>query len=134
MKLVMTLLVRDEEDIIRDNIEFHLAQGVDFIIAMDNISEDQTTEILREYESKGVLHYVYEGTDTLNQHEWVTRMARKAYNDFGADWVINNDADEFWWPIEGNLKDTFYSIEQEYELMISGLMDKKESRRGKKEG
>ena len=29
MKLVMTLLVRDEEDIVADNLDFHLAQGVD---------------------------------------------------------------------------------------------------------
>ena len=30
MKLIMTMLVRDEEDVLRANIEFHLAQGVDF--------------------------------------------------------------------------------------------------------
>ena len=29
MKLVMTLLLRDEEDIVADNLDFHLAQGVD---------------------------------------------------------------------------------------------------------
>ena len=33
----MTLLVRDEQDIIRENINFHLAQGVDFIIDVVNL-------------------------------------------------------------------------------------------------
>ena len=41
MKLVMTLLVRDEDDIIASNIDFHLNRGVDFIIAMDNLSVER---------------------------------------------------------------------------------------------
>lgn len=110
MKLVMTLLVRDEQDILRDNIEFHLAQGVDFFIVTDNRSVDETTNILKEYESNGLLHYIYEGSDDYNQHAWVTRMARMAYTDYDADWVINNDADEFWWPVSGNLKATFEGL------------------------
>jgi len=106
----MTLLVRNEEDIIRDNINFHLSQGVDFIIAMDNNSEDKTTQILKEFASRGVLHYIYQPSDNYDQKGWVTSMARLAYNRFGADWVINNDADEFWWPLKGNLKSTFDRI------------------------
>lgn len=110
MKLIMTLLVRDEQDIIHENIEYHLAQGVDFFIATDNRSEDITTDILKEYEAKGLLHYIYEGSDDYNQHAWVTRMARMASTDFGANWVINNDADEFWWPVAGSLKETFENL------------------------
>lgn len=110
MKLVMTLLVRDEQDIIRANIDYHLAQGVDFIIATDNRSIDTTAEILKEYEAKGCLQYLFEGSDDYNQHAWVTRMARMACTDHGADWVINNDADEFWWPLTGNLKETFERV------------------------
>jgi hypothetical protein len=117
MKLVMTLLVRDEQDIIRENIEFHLAQGVDFFVATDNRSVDATTAILKEYESRGLLHYISETRDDYNQHAWVTRMARMAYSEYGADWVINNDADEFWWPLEGNLKDSFERLPDDVNIL-----------------
>ncbi len=110
MRLVMTLLVRDEQDIIRANIEYHLGQGVDFIIATDNRSVDATAEILKEFEAAGLLRYLFEESDDYSQHAWVTRMARLARTEHGADWVINNDADEFWWPLEGNLKETFQRV------------------------
>jgi hypothetical protein len=37
-------------------------------------------------------------------------MARCACTEFGADWVINNDADEFWWPEHGDLKQVLREI------------------------
>jgi hypothetical protein len=104
MKLVMTLLVRDEEDIVAAHIDYHLARGVDFIIAMDNLSEDRTPDILRGYERRGCLRYVHQPEDTYMQHRWVTGMARAAAAELGADWIINSDADEFWWPDDGDLK------------------------------
>jgi hypothetical protein len=107
MRLVMTLLVRDEIDIIRSNLDFHIAQGVDFIIATDNLSVDGTDAVLREYERQGLLHYIHEASDTYDQYKWVTRMAQLAAGQYGADWVINNDADEFWMPTQGTLKDAF---------------------------
>lgn len=120
MKLVMTLLVRDEEDIVRANIDYHLAQGVDFILATDNLSQDRTAEILREYERSGQLSYISEVDDTYSQHVWVTRMARDAHVKFGADWVINSDADEFWWPRFGNLKETLARVPPENPCLLVG--------------
>jgi hypothetical protein len=110
MKLVMTLLVRDEADIIASNIEFHLDQGVDFIIATDNLSVDGTTDILRAYERRGVLRYIHQADDDYAQYRWVTAMARLACAEFAADWVINNDADEFWCPGSDNLKQVLNSV------------------------
>jgi hypothetical protein len=103
-RLVMTLLVRDEEDIIRDNIEFHLNYGVDFIIATDNGSTDGTRETLRDFQRLGLLHLFDEPAQDFAQSKWVTRMALLARDSFGADWVLNNDADEFWYPATGDLK------------------------------
>ena len=118
MKLIMTLQVRNEQDIIKENIDYHLSQGVDFIIATDNCSTDSTREILKSYEKKGLLHYIYEPTDTHDQGVWVTKMARMASKEFQADWIINNDADEFWWPTQQqNLKETFISLDDEYNIV-----------------
>ncbi|HZC29769.1 MAG TPA: glycosyltransferase family 2 protein, partial [Gaiellaceae bacterium] len=96
MKLVMTLLVRDEADILDAQIAFHLNAGVDFVIATDNASRDGTTEILESYARDGYLHLIREEGEDMRQGERVTRMARLAATDFDADWVINSDADEFW--------------------------------------
>jgi hypothetical protein len=110
----MTVLARNEADIIDAQIAFHLHAGVDFVVAMDNRSEDGTTEILERYERAGVLHLLHEEGDDMRQREWVTRMARLAATDFGADWVINSDADEFWWPREGSLKEVLELVPERY--------------------
>lgn len=100
----MTLLVRDEQDIVRQNLDFHLAHGVDFVVATDNGSTDGTRDILAEYERLGVLHLIDEPVHDYSQWKWVTRMALLARDRFGADWVLNNDADEFWLPAGHDLK------------------------------
>ncbi len=110
MMLCMTLLVRDEIDIVRHNIDYHLNRGVDKIIATDNLSVDGTSDVLRDYEKLGVLHYIYEPTDDYSQDLWVTRMANIAREQYAADWVIHTDADEFWWPQQGDFKQVLASV------------------------
>jgi hypothetical protein len=114
MKLVMTLLARDEADIVDAQIAFHLNAGVDFIIATDNRSADGTAEILEAHARDGHLHLIREEGEYLQQAEWVTRMAQLAASDFGADWLIHSDADEFWWPRGESLKDVLESIPARY--------------------
>ena len=53
MTLVMTLLARDEADVIESWLSFHLNAGADFVVATDNRSEDGTTEILERYAREG---------------------------------------------------------------------------------
>lgn len=103
-KLVMTLLVRDEEDILETNIKYHLSIGVDFFIISDNRSVDKTPEIISKYVKMGVAKCIPRNEDVYYQSKWVTEMARMAYSEYNASWVINNDADEFWWSPENNLK------------------------------
>jgi hypothetical protein len=105
----MTLLVRDASDLIEDHISFHLAAGVDFIVAADNQSTDGTTEILESYARAGHLHLI-DLPDPFSQIEVVTGLARMAATQFGADWVINSDQDEFWWARRGRLKDVLGAV------------------------
>jgi hypothetical protein len=114
MRVVVTVLARDEADIIDDQVAFHLNAGADFVIATDNNSHDGTTAIFERYARDGVLHLIREPAEGLRQGEWVTRMARLAATEYGADWVINADADEFWWPRGGSLKEVLEAVPQEY--------------------
>ena len=114
MRVVLTVLARDEADIIDSQIAFHLNAGVDFVIATDNASQDGTTEVLESYERAGYLHLIREPAEGLRQGEWVTRMARLAATDFGADWVINADADEFWWPRGSSIAEVFAAVPARY--------------------
>jgi hypothetical protein len=117
MRIVMTLMVRDEADIIERQIDFHRAAGVDFFIVTDHESRDGTSEILQRYADEGIVHRIPVISPAKRQAEWVTRMARLAATDFGADWVINSDADEFWWPWGGNLKEVLQRIPDRYGIL-----------------
>jgi hypothetical protein len=110
MKLVMTMLVKNEADIIDQNIDFHASQGVDHFIVMDHGSEDDTLAILARYRDRGILTLYQQDDPGYYQAEWVTAMAREAAVAHQADWVINNDADEFWWPSQGDLRQTLASL------------------------
>src|SRR5207247_789786 len=96
------------------NLEFHYAQGVDLVIVTDNNSVDRTPAILERYARQGRLRLLHETEDTYAQARWVTRMARLAAVEHEADWVINNDADEFWWPERGDLKSTLQAVSRRY--------------------
>lgn len=108
----MTLLVRDEIEIISANVDYHLKAGVAHLVVTDNGSKDGTREYLASRQEDGVVTVVDEPTHTHNQGAWVTRMARIAH-DLQPDWIIHADADEFFWS-EAGLKTFFSSIPSNY--------------------
>lgn len=111
MKLIMILLVRDEADIVAANMDFHLSQGVNFVVCIDNGSVDGTRDILDGYERTGHAKVFDEPGRDYAQAKWVTRAMEYARDDLAADWIFSNDADEFWLPREGDLRQMLYSTQ-----------------------
>lgn len=125
MKLVMTLMVRDEADIVEAMVDHHLAQGIDLLIVTDNGSVDGTTEILQRYADAGVIDLRHNPHHNKRQGEAVTRMARDAATVHGADWVINADTDEFWVPVDRSLtlKEAFENIPTQLGSFVVPVID-----------
>jgi hypothetical protein len=113
MRLVETLIVRDEADIVEAQISYHLNAGVDFVIATDHESRDGTTEILESFARQGHLRRIPEQGPVL-ELEWRTRAARMAATEYEADWVMAADADEFWIPRVGTIKEILAAVPAGY--------------------
>ncbi len=120
-RVAMAYKIRDEGDVLEHNLRFHHALGVDHFIVTDNGSTDETVDILARYESAGLATVIKAPNMDYREEgaRWMTEMARLAATDLAADWVIHTDADEFWWPIEGSLKDVLGSVLDPYGVLIA---------------
>ncbi len=115
----MTLKVRDEADIIEDNLRYHRAQGVDFFVVADTGSTDGTVQIIEPYEAAGMVRLERIGRGIHDMKEGGEGEIARIAGEMGADWVIHNDADEFWWPLTGNLKEAIAAIPDRYGLVVA---------------
>jgi hypothetical protein len=117
--LALTLVVRDEEDVLPANLDYHLAQGVDVVLVIDHGSSDRTPEILNEYERAGRVRAFRDEDRAHDQAARVNRLLRIAADEHGADWVIHCDADEFWVPLVGSLRDVFAAVPDRYGYLVA---------------
>jgi len=94
IKIAATLLVRDEKDIIKEWLDFHLPK-IDFLIVTDNGSVDGTRDILEAYKENFLEKIVIidEPEQNFMQHIWIDRMVNICKEN-NCDWVVNCDADE----------------------------------------
>ena len=104
VRLGMVAIVRDEADLIREWIEFHAGSGVDLFIVTDHRSVDGTPDILRELSRRHEIHAIRHDGPLREQSPRMTGMALRARERHGVDWVMLADADEFWVPRQGSLR------------------------------
>jgi glycosyltransferase involved in cell wall biosynthesis len=117
MTLAVTLMVRDEADIVPAWLDYHVAQGVDVFVITDNGSLDGTAELLEAFAARDdvVVDLRHDPVHRKQQGAVVTGMARDAAAKHGADWVVNADADEFLIPKDRSLtlRQVFAQLPQE---------------------
>lgn len=118
MRLAMTLLVSDEDDLVEANLAYHFARGVDCAVVTANHVSDATLDVLERAAASNRVLVIHEPGGDHAQGRWATRMARLACTHFGADWIINLDADEFYWPEESDgLNEIFAAIPERWGLL-----------------
>ena len=115
MKIVAILAANDEPEIVDAHLAFHLAVGVDLVVAASGEAPDGTREILDSYARKGKVETV--PPDVEARADWRTVEARRAVAEHGADWILSSDSDEFWWPRGESLGDVLDVIPERYEIV-----------------
>jgi hypothetical protein len=116
----MSLVVRDDADILDAQIAYHLNAGVDFVIATDHDSQDGSADILESYARDGLLRRIPAHGEARDQ-VWRTQMAGIASSELGADWLVDAETDEFWVPRGETLNDVLVAIPPRYGV-VQGLV------------
>lgn len=89
-------MIRNEADIVRLNIFYHLSLGVDRMLVVDNGSTDGTDTMLKQISENDPRVRWSRDDGPFLPSRVMTELAREAFRD-GADWVVPVDADEFWY-------------------------------------
>ncbi len=92
------MMFRNEAPYLREWIDFHLSQGVDYIFLTNDASTDDWEQVLKPYKEAGLLEY----ENSINHPDFYhreeshkNRTLRKASANF--EWIAFLDSDEFWY-------------------------------------
>ena len=105
MKFAALLGVKDEVELIGPCVAHLRHIGVDQIIVSDYGSTDGTLDILADEQRAGDLVLESVDVSTVADYEQWSVRERALAESTGADWVLFLDADEFWIPASGSLRD-----------------------------
>jgi hypothetical protein len=114
MSVVAITTVGSDAGLLDAHLAFHLNAGVDVVIADVSSAGEAALETLEPYEQDG---FVRRATGSVNE------LARLAFAEHGAEWILPSDPDEFWWPRGESLKDVLAVIPPRYAVVQALVRD-----------
>ena len=94
-KIYSITMVKNEMDIIESFIRYHL-NIVDGMIILDNISSDNTLDIIKKLKDEGLpVHYIEDEDPNYAQDKKMNKLLKIAVDKFDADIILPLDVDEF---------------------------------------
>lgn len=98
-------MVRNEADIIETTVRHLLQQGIDYMLVVDNLSDDDTPRVLARLAEE--IPHLHVGTDSEPAYYQSAKMTQLSdlVSAAGARWIIPFDADELWFAPQGRLVD-----------------------------
>jgi len=107
----MTLAVLDDADVLDAQVEYHLNAGIDHIVVgildPSSVTEDAR---FRGFGPPGAVSVERVGPDRASARQALRALAL----DREADWVIESDGDEFWWPRGRSLNEVLEPVPTRY--------------------
>lgn len=123
MSVVAVSMVKGEEDVIEATTR-HMLTQVDHVIIADNMSDDGTRKILDQIASEcDRLTVVDDFERGYYQSAKVTALGRQAHVQFGADWILPYDADEFVFSPFGRIGDILPTFGEQWLVVEAQLFD-----------
>jgi hypothetical protein len=94
--IVLLMVTKNEADLLRLNIEHHLAWGIDHVAVADNMSNDETPDVIREF---GDQVSTVRFDDYVNWRRPIRGVMLASIKErFGTvDWAGVSDSDELWY-------------------------------------
>lgn len=98
--LVVLAIMKNEGLVLQEWINHYLSQGASKIILIDNGSTDDSINIAREYENKGIVECISRHKRWhQRQHYWAMLKKFKIAKSY--EWLLIADLDEFWFVKDG---------------------------------
>jgi hypothetical protein len=111
-KIVLAVHVLDNADVLRDYLAWYRDLGVDLVVANDFGSTDGSQDILEEFARQGLVQWSYHASKKARDSSPSDRLTERAREQYGAEWVILCDTDEFL-TVEGDLRSFLERAERE---------------------
>jgi len=110
--IVLLLTTQNESDVLRLNLEHHLAWGVDHVGVCDNESTDATQDVVRAFGER-VTSTVFHDFADRQRHRMEVLERIKARHTGRVQWVGVSDTDEFFWAPDARMPDLLADVPQD---------------------